>query len=329
MSLLFRNRASSAQGAKQVNISGFRRFMMFWVHNAQQAVASLGELSRNPFASFMTMAVLGLSLTLPATLYVIVKNSEAVGAQWQEASELTLFLRKDLSQLEVETFTKRTSLSSDVEAVTLIPKDEALVEFKENSGFGEALDYLSSNPLPDVLLVTPAENQRSPQAASALLERLEREREVEFGKLDVQWLNRLQALLDLVRDGFAGLALLLCLSVVLIVGNTIRLNILSKRDEIMVMKLVGATDGYIQRPFLYTGIWYGIVGGLIAWIATALLLWWIDSSVVRITELYEGQFELAGLTFSEMLILWGLAIGLGLAGSYIAVRKHVSAIEPQ
>jgi len=328
MSLLFRNR-QNPQGARQVNISGFRRFVMFFVHNAQQAVGSLGELVRNPFASMMTMAVLGLSLTLPATLYVVVKNTQAVGAQWQEASEITLFLRKGLSEREVETFKQRMALDKQIDSVTLIPKAEALEEFKTYSGFGEALDYLNDNPLPDVLLVTPVTNMRSPAAAEALVQRLQREREVDFGKLDVEWLTRLQALLNLVRDGFGGLAFLLCLSVVLIVGNTIRLNILSKRDEIVVMKLVGATNGYIQRPFLYTGVWYGIVGGVIAWIATSLLLWWIDGSVMRITELYEGQFKLAGLSFVEMMLLWAIAVALGLVGSYLAVRKHVSAIEPR
>jgi len=326
MSILFRNRGN--QAAKQIKISGFRRFVMFWVHNVQQAVGSLGELVRNPFASMMTMAVLGLSLTLPATLYVIVKNTDAVGAQWDDAAQITVFLQKSLTDKERETFVKRISLDRDVARVELIEKDAALAEFKTYSGFGEALDYLASNPLPDVVLVTPGSSMRSPEQAQNLLQRLEAEREVDFGKLDVQWLTRLNALLDLVRDGFAGLALLLCLSVVLIVGNTIRLNILSKRDEIMIMKLVGATAGYIQRPFLYTGVWYGVVGGVIAWIATALLLWWIDGAVLRITELYEGQFQLQGLTLNEMLVLWLVAIGLGLLGSYLAVRKHVQAIEP-
>src|SRR5690606_7579833 len=203
MSLLFRNRDKS--GAKTVKISGVRRFVMFWVHNAQQAVASLGELSRNPFAAMLTMAVLGLSLTLPAALYVIVKNTDGVGAQWQEAAQITLFLRKDLSTTERDTAVKRLSLTDGVGSVELIDKASALEEFKTYSGFGEALDYLNSNPLPDVVLVLPSDDQRSPQAAERLLQRLEQEREVDFGKLDVQWLNRLEALLDLVRDGFAAL----------------------------------------------------------------------------------------------------------------------------
>lgn len=326
MSLLFRSRN---QGAQQVKISGFRRFVMFWVHNAQQAVASLGELARYPFASMMTMAVLGLSLTLPATLYVVVKNTDDVGANWQQASEITLFLRKDLSAQEVATFTKRLSLSATIENVTWIDRDTGLAEFREASGFGDALNSLAENPLPDVLLVTPAADQRAPAAAQQLLASLRQEREVEEARLDVAWLEKFEALIQLVRDGFMALALLLCVSVVLIVGNTIRLNISSKRDEIMVMKLVGATDSYIQRPFMYTGVWYGIVGGLIAWLATAVLIGWLDSAVRKVSQLYESQFSLQGLTLNEMMVLWLLAIGLGLLGSYLAVRKHVAAIEPQ
>jgi len=302
---------------------------MFWVHNLQQAVASLGELARYPMASLMTMAVLGLSLTLPATLYVVVKNTEAIGADWQHASEITLFLRKDLSQQEVSTFHKRLSLSNDIESVRWIDKSEALQEFRESSGFGEALDALTNNPLPDVLLVLPVANKRGTVQAQQLAQQLRNEREVEQVRLDLDWLQRLEALLNLVRDGLLALAALLCIAVVLIVGNTIRLNINSKRDEIMVMKLVGATDGYIQRPFLYTGVWYGFVGGLIAWLATAVMILWISGAVADISELYESQFALVGLTFNEMLVLWLLAIGLGLLGSYIAVRKHVRTIEPQ
>lgn len=326
MSLLFRSRQ---QGAQQVKISGFRRFVMFWVHNLQQAVASLGELARYPFASMMTMAVLGLSLTLPATLYVVVKNTEAVGASWQHAAEMTLFLRKDLTDQEISTLQKRLSLSNDFDTVRWINKTEALAEFREQSGFGDALEGLAQNPLPDVLVVLPAAHKRSPSQAQQLAQQLRQEREVEQVRLDLDWLQRLEALLHLVRDGLLALALLLCAAVVLIVGNTIRLNILSKRDEIMVMKLVGATDGFIQRPFLYTGVWYGVVGGLIAWLATSLMIAWIAGAVAHISELYESQFTLVGLTGQELIILWWLAIALGLLGSYLAVRKHVKGVEPQ
>lgn len=326
MSVLFRSRQ---QGAQQVKISAWRRFVTFWLHHAQQCIGSLGELARYPFASLMTMAVLGLSLTLPATLYVIVKNTDSVGANFQNASEISVFLRQDLDDQAVTTFAKRIELNPAVAEIKLIEKEAALAEFRERSGFGDALETLDSNPLPDVLLVTPHANHRAPAAAEALLQELKQQREVDEARLDVGWLQRFEAIVQLIRDGFLGLALLLCIAVVLIVGNTIRLNISSKRDEIMVMKLVGATDAYIQRPFLYTGLWYGIVGGVITWLATAALLWWLSGAVRSIADLYESQFRLTGLNLAEMGVIWGLAIGLGLLGSHIAVRKHVRAIEPQ
>lgn len=326
MSVLFRSRP---QGAKQVKISAWRRFVTFWLHHAQQCIGSLGELARHPFASLMTMAVLGLSLTLPATLYVIVKNTDSVGANFQQASEITVFLRQDLNDQEVATFTKRMQLNAAVSETRLIEKEQALAEFRERSGFGDALETLDRNPLPDVLIVTPHLEHRAPAAAEALRQELTQQREVDEARLDVGWLQRFQAIVQLIRDGFLGLALLLCIAVVLIVGNTIRLNISSKRDEIMVMKLVGATDAYIQRPFLYTGLWYGIVGGIITWLATAALLWWLSSAVRDIADLYQSQFRLTGLNWAEMGVIWALAIGLGLLGSHIAVRKHVRAIEPQ
>ncbi|RUO33891.1 permease-like cell division protein FtsX [Aliidiomarina soli] len=328
MSLLFRSKRGE-QGAKITRIGPIRRFIMFFVSNAQQAVGSLGELWRTPFASLMTIAVLGLSLTLPATLYVVVKNSQAVGQQWDNPAEITAFLDKDLSSQQVETFQRRVSLMDEVAEVSHISREDALREFREYSGFGSAIDYLDSNPLPDVLIITPVRDYSSSERASQLQRKLASENEVSEVKLDLDWVERLQALIQLIEDALGALAILLCIAVVLIVGNTIRLGILNRRDEIMIMKLVGATDGYIQRPFLYTGAWYGVIGGLIAWLATFLLIWWIRAAVLRVTELYDSQFRLQGLSFNELLILWAVAVGLGLLGSWIAVRRHVAAIEPR
>ncbi|WP_404401127.1 permease-like cell division protein FtsX [Idiomarina seosinensis] len=329
MSLLFGNRQTSAGARQRQKLPWYRRLLMVPVHHLQQAVGSLGELWRNPFASLMTMAVLGLSLTLPSALYVLVKNTSAVSGEWQQASQMSLFLRKDIDSKTIETLRTQLSLKKEIETVSLITREQGLEEFREQSGFGETLDYLESNPLPDVLLVIPAEEFRSPAKAEALLKELEQAREVDFGKLDLQWLQRLQALLDLAKDIMGGLAILLCLSVVLIVGNTIRLNILSQREEIVVMKLVGATNAFIQRPFLYTGVWYGFVGGILAWFATAILIWWVEGSVLQVSELYQTQFQLTGLNLNEMLMIWLIAILLGLAGSYLAVRRHIRSIEPR
>ena len=226
---------------------------------------------RTPLASMMTIAVLGLSLTLPATLYLVVKNVQQVSSGFEQASEISLFVKENMSEQETQTLVKRLALYAEVESVEFISKQQALTEFKDVSGFGQALEYLDSNPLPDVVLVTPTKRHRQPNAAKALLTKLENEREVDFGKLDIAWLERLNALLDLLKESVITIALLLLTSVTLIIGNTIRLSIMDKKEEIQVMKLVGATNTFIHAPFLWTGIWYGVIGGLFAFICVALM----------------------------------------------------------
>lgn len=326
MSLLFKGRS---QGAERTGISLPQRLVMFFISHVRQALASLGELWRNPAASMMTIAVLGLSITLPSTLYILLKNTERVSAGWDQASEITLFLHRDTQTGDIQQLQTRLTLWPEVESVVHIDKAQAMEEFQQLSGFGEALSYLDNNPLPDVLLVTPTSKHTSPTAAGLLLDKLRKEREVEVGQLDIQWLERLHGLVGIANELVSVVALLLFLAVVLIIGNTIRLNILNKRDEILVMKLVGATDAFIQRPFLYTGFWYGLLGGLLAWVTVALLLWWMGDSISKVTQLYQTQFKVDGLHGQALLLMLGLSILLGLAGSLLSVHKHIRAIEPK
>ncbi|GAB3026752.1 permease-like cell division protein FtsX [Bowmanella dokdonensis] len=326
MSLLFKGRS---QGAERTSISATQRLMMFFVSHVRQALASLGELWRSPGASMMTIAVLGLSITLPSTLYILLKNTERVSAGWEQASEITLFLHRDTQPADIQQLVTRLSVWPEIDSLTHIDKNQAMQEFKEISGFGDALNYLDQNPLPDVILVTPTSKHTSPTAAGVLLDKLRNEREVEVGQLDIQWLERLHGLVAIAKELVTVVALLLFLAVVLIIGNTIRLNILNKRDEILVMKLVGATDAFIQRPFLYTGFWYGLLGGLMAWVTVALLLWWMEDSINQVAQLYQTQFNLSGLQGEALLIMLALSVCLGLAGSLLSVYKHIRAIEPK
>ncbi|MDN4501871.1 permease-like cell division protein FtsX [Alteromonadaceae bacterium BrNp21-10] len=325
MSLLFKERS---QGAEKISVSMLQKVIMFFVDHVRQALGSLGELWRTPAASIMTIGVLGLSITLPTTLYVLVKNTEQVSSGWEQAAEISLFLRKDVASADVQQLVKRVGLWPEVESLVHIPADKALDEFKQLSGFGDALQYLDRNPLPDVVLVIPTPKHAGPTAAEKLLTKLRKEREVETGKLDIEWLSRLHGLLNLARELVLLIALLLFLAVVLIIGNTIRLNILNKRSEILVMKLVGATDAFIQRPFLYTGFWYGLLGGIIAWFAVMILLWWMEGSIAALTALYQKEFVLSGLGMEELMTMLGLSVVLGLAGSMISVHRHVKEIEP-
>jgi cell division transport system permease protein len=326
MSILFKGRAKGASSSK---VSVLQVFVMFFVSHVRQALSSLGELWRQPLASLMTIGVLGLSITLPSTLYIMVKNTEKITAGWEQASEISLFLTPNISANRSQQLVTRLNTWQEIESVVYIPADDALKEFQHLSGLGDAIAYLEKNPLPDVVLVTPTDKNASPSAARALLDKLRQQREVDIGKLDIEWLERLYAVIAIASDLVMLIGVLLFIAVVLIIGNTIRLNILNKYDEIVVMKLVGATDAFIHRPFLYTGFWYGLLGGLMAWFAVIIILWWMDSSITTFAAMYQKEFNITGLTGSALLTMLGLSVLLGLLGSLISVQRHVRQIEPQ
>ncbi|MCE9686084.1 permease-like cell division protein FtsX [Shewanella sp. AS16] len=307
-------------------ISG--RILMFFIRHLQQAMASMGELWRTPVSSLMTMAVLGVSLSLPAALQVLVKNAETVTQSWNSAAEISLFVEDNRSEQSIQSLLARLRGNARIAEVKYISRAEALKEFQHLSGFGEALSYLDTNPLPSVVVVTPSGKYSTPARARELLAQLEREPEVSFGRLDIEWLERLQAMVRLLERTVLAIAALLVLAVVLVIGNTIRLAIMNRRTEIEVMKLVGATEAFIQRPFLYTGIWYGVIGGVLAWSIINLLVWYLDSALGELLGLYGSQLSMQSLSFAELLQLVLLASFLGWLGSYLSVRQHLRAIEP-
>jgi cell division transport system permease protein len=299
------------------------------LNHFRQLLASLGELWRQPLASLMTIGVLGLSITLPSTLYLLVKNTEQVTAGWEQAGEISLYLKPNTSVAQAQQLRLAVSLFSEVEAAELVTADNALREFEQASGLTNSLAYLDKNPLPHVILITPKASYVQPNAARTLVKKLERQTHVDFGKLDIEWLERLYATVSVARNVVWIVAILLCVSVVLIIGNTIRLNILSQREEIIIMKLVGATDNFIRFPFLYTGMWYGLLGGVLAWILIAFLLWWLQSGIANLANLYQTQFTLTGLDTTALGVILLLSIILGLLGSIISVQKHIKEIEPK
>ncbi|MGI2038691.1 permease-like cell division protein FtsX [Shewanella frigidimarina] len=319
--------------SKKVNITQSKlplsgRIVMFFIRHVQQGMSSMGELWRSPVSSIMTMAVLGVSLSLPAALQVLVKNAENITQSWNSAAEISLFINKGRSEQSIQSLLSRIKAFREIESVTYISRDQALEEFQRLSGFGEALSYLDENPLPAVVTVTPSLKYSSPSGARELLVKLERESEVNFGRLDIEWLERLQALLKLLEKTVLAIAALLVLAVVLVIGNTIRLAIMNRRTEIEVMKLVGATEAFIQRPFLYTGIWYGVIGGILAWLIINLLVWYLDGALAELLGLYGSELTIQSLSFSELIKLVLLASFLGWLGSYLSVRQHLRSIEP-
>jgi cell division transport system permease protein len=304
--------------------------MIAWLsRHLQTLIGTLGRLMQQPMATLLTVLVMGIALALPACLNVLVRNAQAASGSWAQALDLSVYLKSSVNPDAATRLAERLKLRGDVKAVRLIKADDALKEFREHSGFGEALEALSDNPLPNTLVVTPAEPSASPEALNALSRELGKLDEVDVVQLDTDWVQRYLAMLDTVRRLVSMVAVLLAIGVVVIVGNTIRLDIQNRREEIEVTKLVGGSDAFVRRPFLYCGVWYGLGGGLLAWLVVVIAVVLLAAPVRRIAGLYGSSFSLSGLGLTGGLSLLLVGVVLGWLGSFLAATHHLRAIEPR
>lgn len=303
-------------------------FQAWLINHARTLISSLGSMTRQPASSMMTIAVIAIALALPAGLFVMLNNASHVSVGWDNSAQISVFLKQDVSEKNARKLMDKLRLYDDIEKISMIDKEQALKEFRKISGFGDALEALGDNPLPHVLTIQPVVDPTRPDKIKHLLKQLNQMSEVELAQLDLQWVKRLFAMLEIAHKGIWVIASLLGIAVLLVVGNTIRLDIQNRREEIEVTKLIGGTNAFIRRPFLYTGLWYGIGGGVLAWLLTFISMALLDDSVAQLASLYNSGFQLRGLSFSEALSLIGFSCFLGLAGSWIAVGRHLSEIEP-
>ncbi len=300
-----------------------------WVGDHQNAAAdTLDRLIRAPLATLMTVAAIAIALALPATLLVITDNLERLGGDWRRGAALSLFLSPGLDEAAGSKLAETLTTRIDIGRVQVISRAQGLAEFRAYSGLAGAIDQLPENPLPVVLAVYPARDLGPGDELDALLEGLAALPGVDFAQADAQWVRRLKAILSLLRDGTLLLGGMLALGVVLVVGNTIRLEIENRRDEILIMDLVGATGAFIRRPFLYAGAWYGLLGGMLAWGIVTTTVALLDAPVGRVAALYDTRLVLTGLDFRHSLALLGLATLLGIVGSRIAVGRHLRRLRP-
>jgi len=298
-------------------------------HHLQVALGSLGRLLRNPWATGMTVAVIAIAIALPASLYVLTRNLNLLSESWDQTTAISLFLTADTDIEQARALAAALDAHPNLDQVTLISPDQALSELGSYQGFSEAIAQLEENPLPVVLALQPTFEVRTPAALERLAREVEASPQVDFARLDTHWIHRFQAILNLMQRGVVLLGSVLALAVLLVVGNTIRLEIENRRNEIEIMELVGATPAFIRRPFLYTGGWYGLFGGTGAWLLVALALALIQGSVSRLAALYHTQFPLAGLGSTTSLTILGGSLGLGLLGSWVSVGRHLSAAQPR
>lgn len=316
------------RAGKRNGLPGWGWLQGYLLRHAQTALFSLGRLYRTPAASLMTAAVIGIALAMPAGLYLLVDNLQQLGQRWDGSASLSLFLKQEVPETRVRALAEQLRDWPEIAEVGVILPDEALREFRALSGFGNALDALDRNPLPAVLTVKPAPGQANAEGSGRLQDRLGELPDVEIAQLDLQWVKRFGAMMEIAQRGILLVGGLLALAVLLIVGNTIRLDIFNRREEIEVSKLIGATNAFIRRPFLYTGLWYGLIGAALAWGLVQLAFWQLHEPVRHLAGLYQSEFSLIGLGFLSTLTLLALGVLLGLAGSWLAVGRHLSAIQP-
>jgi cell division transport system permease protein len=287
--------------------------------HAHALFSSLGRLLATPYNSTITIAVLAIAISLAGGFYILVSNLQQLTANLETSNQISLFLRQDVSEAHAKKLADSIRLNQAVQSVKVITKEQALTEFKTYSGFGEAINHLETNPLPIVLEVLPKNTLDDKESLSILLKSFEQSPDVDFAQMDLQWVERLQAIVAVVRLFANLLSVLLGAAVLFVIGNTVRLELHQRREEVVISKLVGATNAFIQRPFLYTGFWIGFFSGVAAWFIVAIFMLILNHSVEALSSLYGGTFHLLFLSFTESFALIAASSLLGILGSWLVL----------
>jgi cell division transport system permease protein len=302
------------------------RVSAYLLHHLKSLLFSLGKIYQAPTTTIMTVAVIGITLSLPGGFYLFLKNIDAIAGDFRSSSQISLYLDLGTSEKQARILEKQIAKTANVATTRFISRELSLEEFRQNSGFGKSIDTLSSNPLPHTIIVEPVETDTF--TVRKLLKGLQALPEVEIAKLDTEWLERLYTIIEITKRSVIIITILFAFAVLLIIGNTIRLDIQNRYKEIIVTKLIGATDAFIRRPFLYGGIWYGLLGGIISWLIVEIGYLAISGPLDHLNLLYQSDMNLITFSFHDFIILITSSTLLGLTGSWIAVARHLNNIEP-
>lgn len=296
--------------------------------HAQNLLGALGALTRNPVGTFLTVSVIGIALALPAALHVLVQTGKSAAGNWDDVRDFSVYMAPATPLPRAEALARELRQRDGIDSVQLITAEAAVAEMGKDPVFANALAALEGNPLPHTLVVRPAAGMDGEQLGKLSAE-LQATPDVDLVKLDLQWVQRLNAGLDfLARLGWIA-AVLLGGAVLIIVGNTIRLDIQTRTEEIEVAKLLGATDSFVRRPFLYLGLWYGLFGSLLATLILAISLWLLGGPVARLATLYGSNLEMAGVGLETLAAVLGGGLLAGWSGAWLAVSRHLSALRPR
>ncbi|MBS0299924.1 MAG: ABC transporter permease [Proteobacteria bacterium] len=288
---------------------------------------TLKRLISAPLTSLLSIIVMGIALSLPAGIYVLMQNLQTISGQTADSPQMSLFLKLDTAQDSIEKIHQRLEENPHILTIQFIPKDAALQQLQQSAGLTDIAASLAHNPLPDAFVIHAQKN--TTEALEQLRLTLQSWPEIEHVQFDSAWIERLNALLDLGRFAVLMLATLLSIAIIAIMFNTIRLQILTKRDEIEISKLIGATDSFIQRPFLYFGAIQGLAGGATAWLLIALSIGMLNEELITLIRLYGIDWQLQHLTTADSISLLLFSGWLGWLGARISVASHLWQIEPK
>ncbi|MDC5838586.1 permease-like cell division protein FtsX [Vibrio europaeus] len=316
-----RNKNANASRAK----NRVKKDSFFTVH-FKQARLSLAEFWQRPLGNILTLAVISMALAMPSALYLLGKNISAASTNVTSPSQVSAYIEERTPEARIMVLKDELETSLDVAKVEYISPQQGLDDLSQYSGFEQALSLLDDYALPGVLVITPSQDDK--QAIKRLAERVANEEGITDVRLDEDWLTRLDAIKNLVSGIVITLSVLMLGSVFLIVGNTLRFNVLANKEEIQTMKLIGATNSYILRPYLYSGMWFGLLGAITAWVLTAVITVLLNSSVEKLALLYDSHFRLVGLSWDESLLLVMLGTFLGCLAAKVSAQRHLKEIEP-
>lgn len=297
--------------------------------HAHALFSSLGRLVATKYSSAMTIVVLAIAISLSSGFYLLVANLQQLAGNLEASNQISLFLKDDVSEAKADKLAGSIRQNPNIQAVQLITKDQALSEFQTYSGFGGAVKALKKNPLPIVIQVLPRNSLEDGQELETLFDEFKRVPEVDFAQMDMQWVKRLQSIMEIARCGVTLLSFLLGVGVLFITANTIRLELHNRRDEVIIAKLVGATNGFIHRPFLYSGFWIGFFSGVAAWFIVTIIMLILKQPIERLSNLYDDAFHMVFFGFTETLALLFISSALGVVGSWIVLHFQLKQLKPE
>ena len=290
---------------------------------------ALQDLKSKPFATFLTVMVIAISLTLPSVCYMVYKNVNQAATQYYPSPQITVYLQKTLDDDAAAGVVAQLQAEQGVGKVNYLSREDALGEFRNWSGFGGALDMLEENPLPAVAVVIPKLDFQGTESLNTLRDRITQINGIDEVRMDDSWFARLAALTGLVGRVSAMIGVLMVAAVFLVIGNSVRLSIFARRDSINVQKLIGATDGFILRPFLYGGALLGFSGALLSLILSEILVLRLSSAVAEVAQVFGTKFDINGLSFDECLLLLLVCSMIGWVAAWLATVQHLRHFTPE